>query len=87
MRDSTGTTEARNTDLLERPGRLETYFNKEERGEEKQSPEMMKMPGRCTYQAEPLEPQIFKSYEKCSKITATCLGTSLGEFYKILFIC
>ena len=29
MSDSTGTTEAGNADAFERPGRLETYFNKE----------------------------------------------------------
>jgi hypothetical protein len=33
MSDSTGTTEAGNTDAFEKPGRLETYFNREKREE------------------------------------------------------
>lgn len=39
MSDSTGNTEAGNTDAFERPGRLETYFNKGKREERKESPE------------------------------------------------
>lgn len=39
MSDSTGTTEAGNSDAFERPGRLETYFNKEKREEKRESPE------------------------------------------------
>lgn len=39
MSDSTGTTEAGNTDAFERPGRLETYFNEEKRRERRESPE------------------------------------------------
>lgn len=37
MSESTGTTEAGNTDAFERPGRLETYFNKEKREERTES--------------------------------------------------
>lgn len=39
MSDSTGTTEAGNTNAFERPGRLETYFNKEKIRERRESPE------------------------------------------------
>lgn len=37
MSDSTGTTEAGNTDAFERPRRLETYFNKKKRGKRRES--------------------------------------------------
>lgn len=55
--------------MFERPARLETYFNKEKRGEKRESAQNDEdAKGVCI--SEPLEPPILKSYKKFNNIAA-----------------
>lgn len=69
MSDSTGNTEAGNTDAFERPGRLETYFNKGKKRRKEGEPGMMKVLGVGVSIGD-IEVSGFEFLGKDSKITS-----------------
>lgn len=61
--------------MFERPSRLETYFNKEKRGEKRERAQNDE-DAKGVYVSEPLEPPILKSYKKFNEIAAARSCTS-----------